>query len=185
MNIVVVSSSSKVFVRPDTTWERDNEDLYVPEFVNAFSWTPVLFAKVSKPGRSVSARFADRYYDSMAYGVLLYPDDLMDGSCEGFASASCLDHTSFLPTPLFGKDALGDTFLYTKDGEELFTHGGAGRQIIEEAIELASRYCYIRTGDLIAIELGQRTALCRREDGVCAIGSAFKGQSPLEFRLIF
>ena len=53
MNIVVFSSDSNVFVRPDTTWERDNEDLYVPEFINTLSWTPVLFARISKPGRSI------------------------------------------------------------------------------------------------------------------------------------
>ena len=80
MNIVVVNSSSRVFVRPDTTWERDNEDLYVPEFIGSLAWTPVLFARISKPGRSIGARFGTRYYDLIGAGINLYPEDLMDGS---------------------------------------------------------------------------------------------------------
>ena len=29
MNIPVITASGKVIVRPDTTWERDNEDVYI------------------------------------------------------------------------------------------------------------------------------------------------------------
>ena len=124
MNIVVFSSDSNVFVRPDTTWERDNEDLYVPEFINTLSWTPVLFARISKPGRSISSKFASRYYDGIGYGVLLYPEDLISKGPEGFASACCVDHTSFLtfptypPTRLDGQDG---RFNLSKDG----THRGS------------------------------------------------------------
>ena len=95
MNIPVITASGKVIVRPDTTWERDNEDVYLPEFVNSLSWTPVFFARVSKPGRSIGRAFASRYYDGIGFGVLLYPDDLLDGSEEGFACASCLDKVTF------------------------------------------------------------------------------------------
>ena len=58
MNIPVITVSGKVIVRPDTTWERDNEDLYLPDFVNSLSWTPVFFARVSKPGRWIGPAFA-------------------------------------------------------------------------------------------------------------------------------
>ena len=104
MNIVVVNSSSRVFVRPDTTWERDNEDLYVPVFIGSLAWTPVIFAHISKPGRSIGARFGARYYDLVGAGVQLYPEDLMDGSAEGFACACCLDHSSFLPSPELARE---------------------------------------------------------------------------------
>lgn len=149
MNIIVISCEGKVFVRPDTTWERDNEDFYVPDFVDRISASEVLFVRVSKPGRSVSAKFAERYYDGAGRGFLLYPEDMIDGSAEGFACACCLDHTSFLPFPIHGKEWLEE---------------GCGARICE-AIALATTFCYIRTGDIIAIELATRKPLCSRADG--------------------
>ena len=173
MNIVVRTSEGKYIVRPDTTWERDSEDIYVPEFVNRISWTPVLFARVSKPGRSVGEDFAERYYDGIGYGVLLYPEDMCDGSETGFACASCLDHTSFLPFPVYNKvtlDRPGNVFELNFTAVEpvgtsvkLFSHSNASSAAIRKAIAEATRYIYIRTGDIIAIELQPRKPLCSRE----------------------
>lgn len=167
MNIIVRTAEGKYIVRPDTTWERDNEDIYVPEFVNRLSWTPVLFARISKPGRSVGEEFAERYYDGIGYGVLLYPEDMCDGSEAGFACASCLDHTSFLPFPVYNKvtlDRPGNVFeLRLNDSEVIFSHSCASSQAIRNAIAEATRYIYIRTGDVIAIELQARKPLCARD----------------------
>ena len=101
MNIIVKTSSGHITVRPDTTWEKDNEDFYPPEFVDELTYSPVLFARILKPGRSVGRKFASRYYDSIGFGVLLYPENMLDGTPEGYAQAICLDHTSFLPSPMF------------------------------------------------------------------------------------
>lgn len=167
MNIIVRTAEEKYIVRPDTTWERDNEDIYVPEFVNRLTWTPVLFARVSKPGRSIGREFAERYYDGVGYGVLLYPEDMCDGSETGFACASCLDHTSFLPFPVYNKvtlDRPGNVFeLKINDSVKIFSHSGASSAAIRDAIAEATRYIYIRTGDIIAIELQPRKPLCARE----------------------
>ncbi len=167
MNIIVRIAEGKYIVRPDTTWERDNEDIYVPEFVNRLSWTPVLFARISKPGRSVGEEFAERYYDGIGYGVLLYPEDMCDGSEAGFACANCLDHTSFLPFPVYNKvtlDRPGNVFdLRLNDSAVIFSHSCASSQAIRNAIAEATRYIYIRTGDIIAIELQARKPLCARD----------------------
>ena len=72
MNIIVKTFVGNVIVRPDTTWEKDNEDIYPQDFIETLSFTPVLFARISKPGKSVGLRFASRYYDSANYGLLLY-----------------------------------------------------------------------------------------------------------------
>ncbi len=211
MNIIVRTAEGKYIVRPDTTWERDNEDLYVPEFVRGLSWTPVLFARISRPGRSVGPEFAERYYDGASYGVLLYPDDLLDGSETGFACASCLDHTSFLPFPVFDKDAAfspDSRFCLMLDsraedsvpaGEqhgreslELYSHSGASPADICKAIAEATRSIYIRTGDIIALELRQRTPLCSAraaESYPCCsrakLKGSFCGKGIIDFDIIF
>ncbi|MDO4827039.1 MAG: hypothetical protein Q4B16_05720 [Bacteroidia bacterium] len=208
MNIIVRTAEGKYIVRPDTTWERDNENLYVPEFVTRLSWTPVLFARISRPGRSVGPEFAERYYDGAAYGVLLYPDDLLDGSEAGLACASCLDHTSFLPFPVSDKTAafspesrfeLRLEFKKEDAGPEpsresqvLFSHSGASPEDIRKAIAEATRAIFIRTGDIIALELRPRRPLCSADPsaqypacGRASLKGSFCGKETVDFDIIF
>lgn len=187
MNILVQTAEGKIVVRPDTTWEKDNEDLYIPEFVESLSWSPVIFAKISKPGRSVGLKFADRYYDGVSFGVLLYPENLIDGSEAGFACACCLDHTSFLPYPVAEKSLLekGADFSLCKDGKEIYKSEVQGSHIIEEAIVEATKFCYIRTGDIIAIELKPRGPLCCRADRRCDLSGSLCNNKVLDFKIVY
>lgn len=172
MNILVRTQSGKYIVRPDTTWERDNEDLFLPEFVGRLTYTPVLFARISKPGRSVGEKFAERYYDGIGYGVLLYPEDMIDGSPEGFACASCLDHTSFLPFPVYNKVTLGregNVFNLSADGKQLFSYNAGSAEMICKAIAEATRFIYIRTGDILAIELDERKPLADKSNETSSV----------------
>lgn len=186
MNIVVNTYTGKCIVRPDTTWEKDNEDFYPPEFVERISCTPVLFARVSKPGRSVGERFASRYYDAIGYGVLLYPENMLDGSEEGYACASCVDHTSFISFPGSEPSCLeGEAFTLSRGGEEIFSTTGCTRAMIEKAIAEVTKYVYIRTGDVIAIELSPRMPLLERKDGTVSVKGCFMGTNTIDFNVIF
>lgn len=187
MNIVVKTAAGKYIVRPDTTWERDNEDVYLPEFVDEVSYSPVLFARISKPGRSVGEEFAERYYDGIGYGVLLYPENMIDGTAEGFACASCLDHTSFLPFPVYNKITLGregNVFELKADGKSIFSCNSGDAGMIRKAIAEATRYIYIRTGDILAIELDSRKHLCSRQDKPLQLYGSYCDNFALDFKII-
>lgn len=188
MNIVILTHSGRVTVRPDTTWEKDWEDFFVPDFVDCLTWTPVTFARVSRPGKSIGPRFAERYFENIGHGVLLYPENLIDGSPEGYACASCLDHTSFLPGTLLPKSRCsGGEFSVCRDGEEIFRDSGMALEKMEEALSEVSRFCYLRTGDLVAVELQRRSLLCSREAGRCSIicHDGLECRSDAEFDIIF
>ena len=187
MNIIVKTSSGKITVRPDTTWEKDNEDFYPPEFVNELTYSPVLFARILKPGRSVGKKFASRYYDSVGFGVLLYPENMLDGTQEGYAQAICLDHTSFLPSPMFPPERLEKNghFRLFRNEQDLFTFDQPSLNMIEDAIVEATKLLYIRTGDLIAIELSDRKSLINRTDSETHITGTFGQDKVLDFQIIF
>ncbi len=185
MNIVTKTFGGRIIVRPDTTWEKDNEDFYPPEFVDSLTFSPVIFMKILKPGRSVRKEFARRYYDAVNFGVLLYPENIIDGQ-EGFAEASCLDHTSFLPFPMASPDSLpkGGQLTLCKNGLRIFTQDVPSMSSLESAIEDATRFVYIRTGDLLAIELDARRPLASRTEGTSRVtGSG--GSGDIDFRIIF
>lgn len=188
MNIVVKTYSGHYIVRPDTTWERDNEDFYPPEFVSVLSFTPVLFARICKPGRSIGLKFASRYYDGINFGMLLYPEEFIDGAEEGFACASCLDHTSFLPFPIYNKLTLGqegNRFELMSDGKEIFSFECGTVELIEKAIAMASERIYLRSGDILTVELDQRKELCRRTDGDIGIVARYCHNESMQFRIKF
>jgi len=188
MNIVVRTASGRIIVRPDTTWEKDNEDVYLPPFVDSVGFTPVLFARISKPGRSVSQKFATRYFDGIGYGVLLYPENFIDGSQEGFACASCLDHTSFLPFPIYNVLTLGqedNRFELSADSKAIFSYNGGTQEMICKAIEDATKYVYIRTGDIIAIELDSRKPLCSSTKKEVQLEGRYCDNQTLDFKIIF
>ncbi len=176
MNIVLKTYGGAIVVRPDTTWERDNEDLYLPDFVTRVSAVPVACARVCKPGRSVGARFAERYIDRFGYGVLLYPEDFIDGSAEGFAAASCLDHTSFIQMP--DAEKLPEEFRMTD------TTYRASEEALLQAVADVTKRIYIRIGDIIAVELAPRERIFDRSDGNVRITGEADGKMSADFNII-
>ena len=104
MNIIVKPHGSDLcYCRPDTTWERENKDFYVPDCVSEMHWAPVIFVRISKAGKCINPKFVSRYYDSYNYGTLLYcrPEN-------GDSLISCADHTSLLPSPSLKGEELND-----------------------------------------------------------------------------
>ena len=193
MNIVLKTASGHVIVRPDTTWEKDNDDLYLPDFVDTLSFTPILFVRMSRPGRSIRKEFAGRYYDSFGYGLLFYPEELDDGSAEGFAAASCLDKTSILPSPLYNMVVLGNegnVFRLEKEGKEIFSceafKESAVRTVadVDTLIEEVTSHVSVRTGDMVAIELAPRQVIYNREEGNRSIQGHFCENEIISFQII-
>lgn len=183
MNIIVITSDNHITVRPDTTWERDNEDLFLPEFITDLTYSPVLFARICKPGRSIAEKFATRYFDAVGYGLLLYPENLIDGSDYGIAAASCIDHTSFLSMPASSPEqaTYGGAFSLSIGGTEVFTHKGFSGRMITGAIEQASSRIYFRTGDLIAIELDTRKPVPQYNE--IEVSGLYRNERVLDFKI--
>lgn len=185
MNIVVRTYGGHTVVRPDTTWERDGDDLYVPEFIGSLSYAPVFTAHICKAGKCIAPRFADRYIDAIGFGVLLYPDELLDGSEEGFASASCLDHSSFIVPPALECGCTAPSLELFRDGVKIFSSGALDAALLRDALCTATRTCFVRRGDILAVEIGRREALCRREAGEYRISEHHCGQKASDYKIIF
>lgn len=181
MNIIVRPQGSDLcYCRPDTTWERENKDLYVPDNVGALYWAPIVFVRISKAGKCIGGKFVSRYYDAYNYGVLLYCN-------EGpVAFTSCTDHTSRLPFPLQDVATIEDGNIYKvyRNGEEIFS-GSADKAKVEDTICKASQNTSLRIGDFVAIELDVLKPLACAEDGNTDIKGELSGNGLYDFRLMF
>lgn len=184
MNILVLTSSGKVIMRPDTSWERLNDDFFVPDFVQGLKFSPVFFARISRPGKAIGQRFVSRYYDALGLGLLLYPANFLDGSPEGFASACCLTHSSYLPIQMLDKESFSSpSFRISKDSEELFRGCGYGLEMVEKAISRVTEISLVRKGDLVAVELDcLKNLVAAGETAKIVLSSSWFGDS--EFQII-
>ncbi len=183
MNIIVMTAGGRVIARPDTTWVRKNEDFFPPDFVSALSFTPVLYARISKAGRCVGADFARRHFGETGCGVLLYPADLLSAGGYGVAAASCMDRTSYLPdlresapaVPRGSRESpqtggfhgIAETgFRICRNGKEIFrTSDAMSERLMADAVVEASRIMYLRRDDLLAVELAAPEPLWSRAEG--------------------
>ena len=192
MNIVVRPYGKDRFCcRPDTSWEREDKDLFMPDNISGYSWAPVLFARISKAGKCIGRKFAARYYDGLNFGILLYPGEILNaGRPESLGAASILDHTSILPFPLFQPVVFatsGNSFSLEKDGKMIYsTSVGTENflEMMEDAICAASEAVSQRIGDLVAVELAAPGILCGKDEKRAGISASFCGNSLFRLSII-
>lgn len=177
MNIIVSlfgSNGTDYCFRPDTTLEKESFDYYIPDGVSELKYSPVLFVRLCRAGKAIGEKFAGRYYDSGGFGVLLYGESIIgSGAAAGLSMASSLDKTSLLPFPLIDKDVL-------ENGRNSFSLSVNERSVnglsvnersvnrngtfachpdfagIPEILHRISVRTSLRTGDIVAVELGER-----------------------------
>lgn len=179
MNIVIKPYGRDLcYCRPDTTWEKESRDFYVPEGVERLLWTPVVFARVCKAGKCISGKFVTRYYDSFGIGALLYCND------DELAFSSCADHTSILPMPLYDPVVLDNTENLWRAGDCTGNLEGV-RERLENALCEASRRVSLRIGDLVAVELEPMKILAERTDGQIGFKGEFCENVLFDFKVIF
>lgn len=158
MNIIVRTSGKDSFCfRPDTTWERENKDFFSPDFMRCIMWSPVVFARISRAGKCIGKKFADRYFDAVNFGMLMYNGDILKkGTPDSLAFASIVDRSTILPFPLFNPAVLkeGNFYEVYSDGKMLFSAEAENSDaVIHEAVCSASEFISLRTGDIVAAEL--------------------------------
>lgn len=172
MNIIVKPYGKDIFeCRPDTSWERENKDIFLIEGINSIEISPVVFARISKAGKCISKKFISRYYDGINFGLLLYPiiqnikndniGDIFDtasGNDEQQTRLNYLDHTSLLPHPLYNPIVLenaDNSFNLQIDGTDTYSCDCSEeiKDKLENAITESSRYISLRIGDMVAVEI--------------------------------
>lgn len=183
MNIIVRHyATGAVLCRPDTTWEREDRDIYLPDDIGNILYSPVLFARISKAGKCIGSRFASRYYDGVGYGILLYPipDCVPDDAI--LAVSSCMDRTSVLPFPIYNRVTLENgtnSFIIYADGNAIYSTSEGSCEKIEETIVLASGHTSVRIGDIVCTELAPASMIPTNSE----ISATFCGNDIFRFSI--
>ena len=143
---------------PETAQLRNERPLFLPDFANPASVNLYLAVHICRLGRSISERFAHRYYDAATviphFSVPLAPNGQSADSELSFAATQGFDNA--LPTgrylPIDRDQLAACSFSLSVDGQEQLNGlGSALRFDADHLIAHLSNYHTVRNGDLLLL----------------------------------
>lgn len=145
------------FMKPDTALLRNNQPLYCPKFTQDLRCEVALVLRICRLGRSVSERFAHRYYSEVGVGIDFTAYDVLREcrqrglpweACKSFDNAAPVSAGFVALSAL--RDAADVKFSLDLNGKTV-QQGSSGGMIFgfNRQISYISSYVMLRMGDLI------------------------------------
>jgi len=149
-------SEPVVFMKPDTAVLRNNKPFYLPDFSDEIHYETELIVKINKLGKSISEKFAYRYYDEIGLGIDFTARDIQrrlkkEGKpweiCKSFDNSAVIG--DFLPKEILG-DVQNIDFHLDMNGETV-QKGNSKDMIfkIDSLIAYISTFFTLKMGDII------------------------------------
>lgn len=145
----------EMVLKGDSCLLNGRKPMFIPEWTNELGVTDCIILRVSRLGKEIAPRFAERYYDAVAPGADFVAMDLLRSlQAEGkpWTTATCFDYSLAIGNWTEGQ---GDKGQGTKDALVLSP---------SEAIARASKVMTIRQGDLIYIQAAKSPREVHKED---------------------
>jgi 2-keto-4-pentenoate hydratase/2-oxohepta-3-ene-1,7-dioic acid hydratase in catechol pathway len=180
-------SEPVVFLKPDSALLKKNKPFFLPDFSDNIHYEAEVVVKISKLGKSISAKFAPRYYDELTMGIDITARDIQSrNSAAGYPweLSKCFDGAApvgeFVPVKSL-KD-VADIDFRLEINDRVVQRSNTSDMIfsINEIIEFVSRYFTLKTGDLIFTGTPSGVGRLNRNDHLVA----YLGERPLlDFRI--
>ena len=144
------------FLKQENAITRRNRPFFLPDHLGRVDYETELVVRISRLGKSIAARFADRYWDAVTLGIDFTARDMQNEFrkkglpwelCKGFDQSAVVG--DWVP-----KEQIGDLqdlhFNLDVDGKTV-QEGHTANMIFPVAriIEDVSSFCTLKTGDLI------------------------------------
>lgn len=138
-----IDGKNEMLLKSDSCMLVNRKPFFMPDGTDEIRMTRCVVLRVSRLGKSIEQRFADRYYDAIAPGLdFVAWDKLEEARHNGSSWTEATDFDYSL--------AIGE---WIDKGDGLSVTGDGLVITPEEAIEQASRLMTIRQGDLIYINV--------------------------------
>lgn len=144
----------EMVLKGDSCLLNGRKPMFIPDWTNELGMTPCIILRVSRLGKEIAPRFADRYYDAIAPGAdFAALDKLRQAQATG---------SSWTPAIAFDYSLAIGEWEEAQFDEVLCTQEWVMSP--EEAIAEASRWMTIRQGDLIYIQAKQAPHIVEKEE---------------------
>lgn len=145
------------FIKPETSLLRNNQSFYYPDFSSNIHYEVEMVVKISKVGKNIDRKFANRYYEEIGIGIDFTARDLQDECkkkglpweiAKGFDFSAPLGN-SFINKTNF--DDIQNINFSLQKNENVVQIGNTKNMIfpIDVLIEYVSRFMTLKIGDLI------------------------------------
>ena len=149
-----IEGKPQMVLKSDSCMLVNRKPFFTPDDAQDLRMTRCVVLRVSRLGKSIEQRFADRYYDAVAPGLdFVVWDKLEEARRNGSSWTEALDFDYSL--------AIGE---WIDKGERLKVKGERLLISPKEAIEQASRLMTIRQGDLIYIDTTESARRVERNE---------------------
>ena len=171
-----------VFLKPDSSLLKNNKPFFLPDFSDNIQFGVGVVVKISKLGKGISAKFANRYYDEVTLGIDITARDIQSRQAKGgmpWELSKCFDGAapigSFIPVSIvkdmadldFRLEINNKTVQKSNTSDMIFGFG--------EIIEYVSKFFTLKTGDLIFTGTPSGADQLKKNDNLVA----FLGNEPL------
>lgn len=150
-----VPTKPLIFMKPPTALLLENKPFYYPDFTKNLHHEIEIVLRISKNGKAIQSKFANRYYDKIALGIDFTARDLQDdlkAKGQPWEIAKAFDNSAVLSkfVDLKDFDAANITFSMTKNGETV--QSGTTKDLIfsfDTLVAYLSNFFTLQQGDLI------------------------------------
>lgn len=161
-----------IFLKPQTALLKDNKPFYYPEWTSDLHYETEVVLKISKQGKYIEEKFAQKYFEELTIGIDFTARDLQNQQkAKGlpWEIAKAFDNSAaigaFKKKPVLDFSA-GISFSMKLNGNEIQKGNTADMLFsFEKIIAFASQFFTLQTGDLIftgtpagvgAVKIGDR-----------------------------
>jgi 2-keto-4-pentenoate hydratase/2-oxohepta-3-ene-1,7-dioic acid hydratase in catechol pathway len=171
-----------VFLKPDSSLLKNNKPFFLPDFSNNIQFEVEVVIKISKLGKGISAKFANRYYDEVTLGIDITAHDIQSRHAKAgmpWELSKCFDGAapigSFIPVSSV-KD-MADLDFRLEINNKVVQKSNTSDMIFgfDEIIEYVSKFFTLKTGDLIFTGTPSGVGQLKMNDNLVA----YLGNQPL------
>lgn len=160
MKIIIINDKKQFRLIPDSALLLRNRPFFCPDYIQALHAKIVWVVKINRLGKYIQEKFAANYYDEIGLAIHFYDKYSLDSLIsQGFSweRATCFDGSfalsKFVKTTEI-KEPPKVAFLKNNNTEQTFEIKAIQQKTFSVISEL-STYMTLKTGDYLALELGE------------------------------
>lgn len=145
-----------IFLKPDSAIIKNNKPFFLPDFSGDIHYEVEVVVRISRLGKSIAAKFAQRYYNEITLGIDLTARDLQNRLSKAglpWEISKCFDGAAPLGKfiPVSNVRDVNDLDFRLEINGKIVQRSNTSDLIfsIAELIEYSSGFFTLKTGDLI------------------------------------
>jgi 2-keto-4-pentenoate hydratase/2-oxohepta-3-ene-1,7-dioic acid hydratase in catechol pathway len=174
-----------IFLKPDSALLKKNKPFFIPDFSKNLQFEAEVVLRISKLGKGIAAKYADRYYDALTVGIDFTARDLQHKFSQAghpWELSKTFDGSAplgtFIPSERFPDHS--DVSFSLEINGEMRQEGNTSDMIFgfADIIEYVSKFYTLKTGDLIFTGTPSGVGPVKKGDNLVA---RLAGETVLDF----